>query len=339
MAAAHDHSHAHDHGTSGHAGHGGHGGHGGSARSLGWSLAITLGFMGVEAVGGWLTNSLALISDAGHMLTDAAALGLSLLALRIGQRPPSITKTFGYRRLEILAALLNGLALWGIVGVILHEAYRRLLAPEEVRGLGMMAVAAVGLGVNLVAMRLLHTHKDESLNVRGAFLHVVADSLGSVGALVAGIVVWRTGWNAVDPAVSVGICLLILWSSWGLVRESVHVLLLGVPSHLDYQEIQDELLAHEGVCCLYDLHVWSISSGHDALSAHVVIPDAYPKRRELLREIVDGLRDRFGIDHATLQLEESHEMKEQQVGAMCKVEGGMAACTYTPHREESAAGS
>ena len=308
--------------------HHGHGHHGaGTRRSLIFSFAITLGFMGAEAVGGWLTNSLALLSDAGHMLTDAAALGLSLLALKIGEMPPSTTKTFGYRRFEILAALLNGLALWAIVGVILHEAYERVKAPPEVAAWGMMAVAALGLCVNLISIRLLHAHKDENINVRGAFLHVVADSLGSVGALGAGVVVWATGWNLVDPLVSLGICGLILWSSWGLVKESVHILLLGVPSHIDYRKVQQQILQHEGVCCLYDLHIWSISGGHEALSAHVVVSDGYPRQRELLRDIVDELSARYGIQHSTLQIEESHEMKENRAAYVCRLDDEGMVCT------------
>ncbi len=282
--------------------------------------------MGVEAVGGWLTNSLALLSDAGHMLTDAAALGLSLLALKIGEMPPSTTKTFGYRRFEILAALLNGLALWGVVGVILHEAYERLQAPPEIGAKGMMAVAVVGLGVNLISIVLHHAHKDENLNVRGAFLHVVADSLGSVGALLAGLVIWTTGWTLADPLVSVAICALILWSSWGLVREAVHMLVLGVPSHLDYSEIQEAILGHEGVCCLYDLHVWSIASGQDALSAHVVVADGYGEKKALLSDLVSQLKERFHIQHSTIQIEESHEMKEAVEHVVCKVGGQGGAC-------------
>lgn len=327
----HDHGHDHRHGGNHHHGHHHHGA-GGSRRSLLGSFVITLSFMGVEAVGGWLTNSLALLSDAGHMLTDAAALGLSLLALKVGDMPPSTTKTFGYRRFEILAALLNGLALWGVVGVILHEAYERLKAPPEVGAGGMMAIAAVGLGVNLVSIWLLHAHKDENLNVRGAFLHVLADSLGSAGALLAGLVIWTTGWTLADPLVSVAICGLILWSSWGLVREAVHMLVLGVPAHLDYGEIQDAMLAHEGICCLYDLHIWSIASGQEALSAHVVVVDGYSRKNELLAELVSSLKNRFHIQHTTIQIEESHEMKEAVEHVVCKVGGQGMACAVQAAR-------
>jgi cobalt-zinc-cadmium efflux system protein len=326
----HDGSHAQcDHGHHDH----GHGHtHGGSRRSLVLSLIVTAGFMLIEAVGGWVTNSLALLSDAGHMLTDTAALGLSLLALRIGDMPPSTTKTFGYRRFEILVAFLNGLTLWAIVIVILHEAYERVQSPPEVRGLGMMGIALVGLMVNLVSIWLLHAHKDENLNVRGAFLHVLADSMGSVGALVASLVILATGWTLADPLVSVAICALILWSSWGIIRDSLNILLEGVPSHIDYREVQQALLQHEGVCCLYDLHIWSITGGREALSAHVVVPDGYRRQKELLQEILGKLKERFGIDHATLQIEETHEMREEYLlsgNAVCAVpsEGG-AACKF-----------
>ena len=317
----HNHNHDHNHG-----GHGHH--HHGSRRSLFLSFTITLSFMVVEAVGGWLSNSLALLSDAGHMLTDASALGLSLLALKMGERPPSVTKTFGYRRFEILAALLNGLALWAIVGVIFREAYHRFQKPPEVEAVGMIAIAAIGLSVNLVSLYLLHAHKDENLNIRGAFLHVMADSLGSVGALVAGVIILKTGWTLVDPLVSLGICALILWSSWGLIKDAVHILLLGVPAHIAYHEVEEEVSRHEGVCCLYDLHVWSIASGHDAMSVHVVVPDGFTGKNELLQNIVDGLRERFGIGHATIQIEETHNLRDERIASVCKVGGGSVACAY-----------
>ncbi|MDA8164245.1 MAG: cation diffusion facilitator family transporter [Desulfobacteraceae bacterium] len=308
---AHDHDHAHGHA------------HGG--RQLAVSFALTLGFMVVEAAGGWLTNSLALLSDAGHMLTDAGALAFSFIALRLAERPPSFTHTFGLRRFEILAALVNGLTLWAIVGVIIREAGQRLAAPPAVAAKGMVAVAAIGLIVNLISIALLHAHKDESLNIRGAFLHVAADSLGSAGALAAGLIILATGWTWLDPAVSLGICLLILWSSWGLVRDAVHILLLGVPPHLDYQEVEQEILGHEGVCCLYDLHLWSITSREESLSAHVVVSDGFTGQKQLLREIITGLRDRFGIEHATLQIEESHEIKDMRNG-ICKIDSACRAC-------------
>jgi len=315
MVHDHSHNHSHDH----------H--HNGSRRSLFLSFLIISGFMVVEAIGGWLTNSLALLSDAGHMLTDAGALALSLLAFKIGEKPPSLTKTFGYRRFEILAALFNGLALWAIVGVILHEAYTRFQTQPEIKAPGMIVVATIGLLINLISIRLLHAHKDENLNVRGAFLHVLADSLGSVGALTAGVIILTTGWKLIDPMVSVGICILILWSSWGIVRDAVHILLLGVPAHLDLLEVENMILDHEGVCCLYDLHIWSIASGHEAISAHVVVADGYLRQKELLEEIVDGLHSRFGVDHTTIQIEESHKIKDKRISDACSIGGGKA-CAY-----------
>lgn len=310
MEHAHEHTH-HPHG---------------SRRSLLLSCVIISTFMVIEAVGGWLTSSLALLSDSGHMLTDAGALALSLFALKIGEKPPSITKTFGYRRFEILAALFNGLSLWAIVGVILHEAYLRLRAPLEVKATGMLAIAAIGLIVNLVAIRLLHAHKDENINVRGAFLHVMADSLGSVGVLLAGLIILATGWTLADPLASLAICGLILWSSWGIIRDAVHILLLGVPPHIDYRKVEDAILDHEGVCCLYDLHIWSIVSGQEAVSAHVVVGEGFTRQKELLEEIIESLHEKFGIDHATIQLEESHKMRDNRTGNACRIDKQGRTC-------------
>lgn len=316
--------HAHDHTQH----------HHGTRRSLFLSFALISAFMLVEAVGGWLTNSLALLSDAGHMLTDAGALALSLFALKIGEKPPSTTKTFGYRRFEILAALFNGLALWAIVGVILHEAYLRLQAPLEVKATGMLVVAAIGLIVNLVAIRLLHAHKDESINVRGAFLHVISDSLGSVGVLFAGLIILATGWTLVDPLISLAICCLILWSSWGIVRDAVHLLLLGVPSHIDYRKVEGAILEHEGVCCLYDLHIWSIVSGQEAVSAHVVVGEGFTRQKELLADILESLHEKFGIDHATIQIEESHKIRDNRTGNACLIGKQARTCAIQADSNE-----
>lgn len=322
----HGHEHHQDHAGTPH--------HEASRRSLLLSFLMVAGFMVIEAVGGWYTNSLALWSDAGHMLTDAGALAFSLLALKIGEMPPSTTKTFGYRRFEILAALGNGLALWTIVGVILHEAYSRLQTPPEVKAPVMIAVAAIGLLVNLISIKLLHAHKDDNLNIRGAFLHVLADLLGSVGALTAGLIMLTTGWQLIDPLISLGICLLILWSSWGIVRDAVHILLLGVPTHLDYREVEQEIIGHQGVCCLYDLHIWAIASGREAVTAHVVVPNGYDRRQELLAEIVAGLQERFGIEHTTIQMEESHDLKEGRGDSACRVGSVGNACAWAGKSED-----
>lgn len=292
------------------------------SRSLLISFLITTGFMVIEAVGGWLTNSLALLSDAG-------ALGLSLLALRLGARSPSRTHTFSYRRSEILAALLNGLALWAITGIIFHEAYQRFSEPPEVKAGGMIIVAAIGLMVNLISIALLHGHKDENLNIRGAFLHVAADSLGSAGALTAGVIIYYSGWTLIDPLVSVGIGFLIMWSTWGLIRDSIHILLLGVPIHLNYGEVEKEIRGHRGFCCIYDLHLWSISSREDPLSAHIVVSDNFDRQKELLKEILKGLRVRFGIEHATLQIEESHELRDSRTNT-CRIDASCCACDFPP---------
>jgi cobalt-zinc-cadmium efflux system protein len=289
------------------------------------AFVITITFMFVEAIGGLLFNSLALLADAGHMLTDAGALGISLLALRLAARAPSTTHTFGLRRFEILAALINGLALWAVVGVIMREAVERFRDPPAVEAQGMIVVAVLGLTVNLVAIGLLHGHKDESLNIRGAFLHVMADSLGSAGTILAGLAILFTGWFFLDPLVSLLICLIILWSSWKLVRDSVHILLMGAPAHLDYRLVEQEILRYPGVCCLYDLHIWSISSRQEVMSAHIVVPEGFSQQKELLRDIVAGLRKRFKIEHVTLQLEESHELRDLRTGA-CKVDPTCSVC-------------
>lgn len=309
---------SHDHSDGDGNGNGNSHGHGDSRRKLMICFAITTGFMVIEAVGGWVSNSLALLSDAGHMLTDAGALGLSLWALRAGLKPPSETKTFGYRRIEVLAALANGLALWVIVGIIIHEAYERLNAPQEVAAPMMMAVAAAGLVINLISIKLLHGHHYDNINVKGAFLHVVADCLGSVGALIAALIIWTTGYTIVDPIISFVLCGLILWSSWGLVREALHILLLGVPSHIEYREVEKAILAHPDVCCLYDLHIWTIANGVEALSCHAVVADNFTGNEKLMRELEALLAAKFSISHTTIQLEQTHEMKG----------GGRAVCSF-----------
>ncbi|TAL17637.1 cation transporter [bacterium] len=298
---------------------------GGTKRSLAIAFCLTASFMIVEFIGGWLTNSLALISDAGHMLNDAAALGLGFFAVKLGEKPPSMTKTFGYRRVEILAALLNGLTLWVIVGMILHEAWLRMQSPQEIRPVGMMAVAAAGLAINLLSAKVLHSHKEASLNVKGAFLHVLADTLGSLGAIVAGLIIWQTGWTFADPLMSFAICALILASSWGFLKESTHVLLLGVPAHLEFSKVEEAILTTEGVCCVYDLHIWSIQPGTEALSAHVVIAEGFDEREKVLRTLTSTLKEQLGISHVTLQLETSHESLEDEHG-FCTVPGARGKC-------------
>jgi cobalt-zinc-cadmium efflux system protein len=270
-------------------------------RKMRWVLGITAVFMLAEVVGGILSNSLALLADAGHMFTDVGALGLSLVAMRLAQRPPSPTKTYGYVRLEILAALINGAALLFISAFILKEAWERFLSPPEVDGPLMLAVAVAGLGVNVVGALLLHSHASESLNVRGAYLHVLGDLLGSIGTITAGILILTTGWMLADPLISVVIALLILFGAWRLVREATDVLLEAAPRGLDVEELLEDLRTIEGLGELHDIHVWTLTSGFVAMSGHGVIDDLSIHRR-ILDEINKRMNER-GISHVTFQLE------------------------------------
>ncbi|BAS26571.1 cation diffusion facilitator family transporter [Limnochorda pilosa] len=285
-------------------------------RALRWSLGITLAFLVLEAVGGWLANSLALLSDAGHMASDAAALGLSLFAFWFARRPAPAEKTYGYRRTEVLAALANAAGLLVISGLILHEAYRRLLEPPQVAGPLMLAVAVAGLAANLASAWMLHGGDwRENLNLRGAFLHVLGDLAGSVGAIGAAVIISFTGWNVVDPLVSGLIALLIVVSGWRLLRESLNVLMEGAPPNLSYQAVEQALCAQPGVAGVHDLHIWTITSGFPALSCHVVLArEAAPQA--LLERLRGMLRDRFGLDHVTIQVE-----RETMVGRGCSLCG------------------
>lgn len=292
--------------------------HGRGETSLGIALLITAAYMFAEVIGGLFFNSLALLADAGHMLSDAMALGLSWMALRIGKRSPTDKHTFGFKRTEILVALFNGLALWAIAGVIVYEAVHRFLSPSPVAGGGMLAVAGVGLIINLVMAALLFRDRKTNLNIRGAFLHVVSDALGSVGAILAAIIILTTGFYVADPLVSLLICLLILYSSWGLIKESVHILMEGVPSGVEVSAIEQALLGSNGVCCVYDLHVWSISSNRTALSAHVVLSDPKMDPHEILEGLNHILAEKFQISHTTIQVETSHEMRSHAEGLLCR---------------------
>ncbi len=275
--------------------------HGSNSRRLAWTLVLVLAYMVAEVVGGLLANSLALLADAGHMLSDAASLGLALAAMWIARRPRTASHTFGFHRAEILAALLNGATLVVIAVFILGEAWQRLQAPPEVRGGLMLAVASGGLVVNLAGLWLLHGGREESLNVRGAWLHVLTDTLGSVQAILAGGLIWAFGWRWLDPLASVLIALLVVWSAWSLLRDAVNVLLEAAPSHLDTREIEAALVAIDGVAAIHDLHVWTITSGFIALSVHVVAGPGAPDN--VLWQVREELRSRFGIEHSTVQVE------------------------------------
>ena len=265
-------------------------------------IALTGAFMVAELVGGILASSLALLADAAHMLTDVGALALSLFALRFARRPPTPEKTYGYLRAESLAALLNGAVLIVLSVFIFLEAWDRFHEPVEVRGGLMLAVATGGLVVNLIAALMLHRSAAESLNVRGAYLHVLGDLLGSVGAIAAAIIILATGWFPADPIISVLVGGLILWSSFKLVRESVDVLLEAVPSHLDLEEIRASIRRIPGVAAVHDLHVWTVTSGYFAMSGHAVVEDV-ERTQDVLTAIHDRMHEEFGISHVTVQVE------------------------------------
>lgn len=271
-------------------------------RQLALALGLTGGYCVVEFVGGWFTNSLALLSDAGHMLSDVTAMGLSLFAAYISTLPVTSQKTFGYYRAEILAAFLNGLALWLVAGIIFREAYYRFFSPPEVHGQGMILIAGVGLLVNLLTAWMLHGAHEANINLRGVFLHVLSDALGSVGALVAGALILWTNWQWADPVTSVIIGFLVLLSSFSLVRESVDILMQATPRHLDLAEVQQTLEEVAGVARVHDLHVWTLTSGLFTLTAHVVVNGAHD-HHALLNALEHVIQQRFSIDHTTIQLE------------------------------------
>ena len=289
------HGHGHSHG-------GGHSHGSKNTKRLTITLILAGGYMVAEVVGGLVANSLALLADAGHMLSDVAALGLSLFAIWFARRPANPKRTYGYYRAEILAALLNGATLVAISIYIFVEAYQRFRDPPEVQGAILMGIAVGGLVVNLIGLWILNAGKGESLNVRGAWLHVLTDALGSVGAVLAGLFVWAFNWNWADPAISVLIGLLVIYSSWALLKQSVAVLMEGAPHGIDVDEVRDALRSVPGVQAVHDLHVWTITSGMDSLSAHVVTADA-ANQWNLLKELRKVVHDRFGIDHITVQIE------------------------------------
>ena len=271
-------------------------------------LGLTGSFMVIEVVGGWLSGSLALLADAGHMLTDVGALGLSLLTAWIAQRPADASKTYGYLRWEILAALVNGAALFGIAGWVVVEAVQRLQHPGPIRTGLFLTIAATGLVVNLVSLAMLHGSREGSLNARGAYLHVLSDALGSIGALAAAAIIWLTGWTPADPIASIVLSLLILAGAWRLLRESTDILLDAVPRHVAMADVQRRMLAVPGVAAVHDLHVWSVVTGVVAMSGHAVVPDlvAHPG-------VLDGIRTEMaalGIAHVTIQLELADECEE-----------------------------
>ena len=320
----HDHGHGQDHHGHDNHGHGqdhhghddhGHHGHdhshdlrGASKRSLTIALILIGGFMMAEVVGGVVSGSLALLSDAGHMVTDAMSIALALFAMKVADRPPSAERTFGYRRAEVLAAMLNALSLWVIAAWVIIEAYHRIQDLPEVEGGLMLIVGVLGLFVNIAAAWVLHRSSKHSMNVEGALRHVMADLLGSVAVVISGIVIVTLGWTIIDPILSVIIALLVGHSSWSLTVKVFKVLLEGVPDHIDVYRLCSDIEDIKGVTLLHDIHVWTISSGLEALTAHVLIDPSYEGNKEaLLRKLMQVAHHKYEIDHVTIQMEETLE--------------------------------
>jgi len=274
-----------------------------SERPLWIALILTTAFLIAEIVGGILTNSLALISDAAHMFTDTAALAISLAAIRIGRRPADSERTFGYYRFEILAAAFNAMLLFLVAIYILYEAYDRLNNPPEIQSGTMLLVAALGLVVNLISMKLLSSGKDSSLNVKGAYLEVWSDMLGSIGVIIGALVIRYTGWSWVDSAIAVAIGLWVLPRTWTLLKASMNVLLEGVPEGLGIAEVRDAIAGFPGVASVHDLHVWSITSGKASLTAHVVQREDVTNPQTLLLGIRQLIASKYDIHHSTIQIE------------------------------------
>ncbi|MDM8175922.1 cation diffusion facilitator family transporter [Olivibacter sp. 47] len=277
-------------------------------RKLKVVLAFTCSYLIAEVVGGIWTGSLALLADAGHMLTDVGGLALALFAINMASRPPSAEKTYGYYRVEILAALTNALVLIGISVYVLYEAYLRFLDPPEVQSKGMLIVAAIGLVVNILGMLILRGASKGSLNMKGAYFEVLSDMLTSIGVIVAGIIMLTTGWYYADPLISAGIGLLILPRTWILLKDSVSVLLEATPKDVNVEALKSGILGLEKVKGVYDLHVWSLTSGINAMSVHIIV-SGDSEYDELLNTITEYIKSNFTITHTTLQLEYSDKLE------------------------------
>lgn len=308
------HHHGHHHGHHHHLGHHHHGHHGhghpdsrdGNKKGLLIALTITVGIMLLELIGGLITNSLALLSDSGHMLSDAASLLLSFAAIWFAARPPSPSKTYGFYRFEILAALFNGVTLFIVAGFILWEAIKRIQAPPEVASGTMIAIACIGLAANLLSAWALMKKGDvkDNVNMRSAYLHIIGDALGSVGAISAGLLMLLFQWYLADPIISVVVAMLILRGAWGVLSQSVHILMEGTPAAIDQEEVKRALMEIHGVTDVHDLHVWTITSGYDSFSCHLLIRDDADSQR-ILQEAIELMDKRFGIHHTTIQVETS----------------------------------
>jgi len=272
-------------------------------KPLWWAFGLTLAFLIAELVGAFVTNSLALLSDAAHMATDVVALAIALVAVRLSRRPPDARRTYGYARMEAIGALVNGGLLFLVAGYILYEAVGRFRSPPEVASTGMLVIASLGLVVNLIAMRLLKAGSGQSLNLKGAYLEVWADMLGSVAVIIGALVILFTGWTLADPIIAVLIGLWVLPRTWTLLREAGQVLMQGVPAGIDLDAVRDAMLAQHGVAAIHDLHVWALGSRQPVLTAHVVMADPQADADGLRVAMTRMLDERFDIEHATLQLE------------------------------------
>lgn len=290
----------HDHGSAGHVGHD----HtaGASTTRLAIALGLTSAFLIAELVGAYWFGSLALLSDAAHMFTDAAALAIALVAVRIGQKQADDQRTYGYRRFEILAAAFNAVLLFMVAGYVLYEGVARFFDPQPVGSIGMLAVASAGLVINLIAMRVLAGGKEASLNIKGAYLEVWADMLGSLGVIAAAVGIWLTGKTWIDPVMAIAIGLWVLPRTWTLLRDTTHILLQGVPRNIDLDAVRAAIQSVEGVSGVHDLHVWTVAGDDISLTAHVAIIDGI-EAQSILRAIATMLDDRFAIHHSTIQIE------------------------------------
>lgn len=288
---SHSHSHEHEHPVS----------------SLKQALFVTGFFLIIEFAGGWISNSLALLSDAGHMLTDVGSLLLSLFAAWIARRPPRDSMSFGYHRAEILGALFSGLSIWALAGVLCFEAYQRFSAPVVIQGPVVLVIAGLGLAVNLFSLKVLHRHKDHHLNVKGAYFHVLADALGSVGALLAGAAMTWAEWFWVDPVVTFLLAALMLFASWSLIRDSVAILMESTPSGVNLRDLKEALAAIPSVKEVHDLHVWAVGSSKLAMSVHLVTPN----NQDVMERVQELLVRDFGIKHSTIQIEDPENPRSE----------------------------
>ena len=281
-------------------------------KPLWWAFGLTAAFLIAEVIGGLLTNSLALLSDAAHMATDVVALAISLVAVRLSRNPPDARQTYGYARMEAIGALVNGGMLFLVAGYILWEAVGRFRQPPEVSSTGMLVIAGLGLIVNLFSMRLLKAGSGDSLNIKGAYLEVWADMLGSVGVIIGAVVIMISGWTLVDPIIAVLIGLWVLPRTWTLVRQAGQVLMQGAPGGLNLDTVRDMMLAHPGILTVHDLHVWALGSKEPVLTAHIILKDQASAPDEVRQSLIAALAEKFGIDHATLQIEASTAHKGNQ---------------------------